>query len=347
MEGGKLNPLVLVAVIVVIVIGLVFTISRPTDKVVLETDYDPGKELTEQPKEEETKDEPVVTVEPDKEEIAFDVVYKKDTLELPSWAPSGVNNPPWEDSIYLASSSDGEMFTDERFFVQHAGVPNLLVTNEGIVVAIFQYFSYETQEMFEKMAYTVSEDNGETWSPVKAFQLPSRYDRGSKPVDPTLVQLEDGRFRLYFTFHEPGTQFAAMYSCSSTTLDGVFEDEGVQLAVEAMLLDPAVVYFEGVWHHYTVNHGGPGSLHSTSTTGLDFELQDPIEFQHQFLGAGLVDNGKLRFYGSANGVFLAESTEGSSYTMVKEGVVDGADPGIVKLPDGSYLILYTKVTQGQ
>ncbi len=53
--------------------------------------------------------------------------------------------------------------------------------------------------------------------------------------------------------------------------------------------------------------------------------------------------GKLSFYGSGNGVQSATSTDGFEWNMDQGSRVDGADPGIVKLPDGSYLLIYTKL----
>ena len=325
MKGNRQNTLALVSIVVILLLGVSWYINRAND-------------------EEGVQEQNLVPEDVPNNEAALeiDIVYQTDSLEVPTWAPTGVHSPPWEHSIYLASSGDGLTFIGERFFVQHAGVPNLLLTNDDKIVATFQYFSYEEETLFDRIVYTVSDDYGQTWSPVKPIKFDTRYDKGSPPVDPTLVQLGDGRYRLYYTFQEPGTQYAALYSSSSTILDGVFDDEGVQLSTTSMLLDPAVVFYDGMWHHYTVNHEGSGSLHSVSSDGLGFTLEENILSDYQFLGGAIVDDGKLMFYGTGNGVVLAESDDGYVFRKVKEGVADGADPGIVKLPDGSYLIVYTK-----
>lgn len=351
MEGRKAGTLALIAVFAIIGLGYVLVSNRGSELIV---EVDPNEVINTEEMEEHSEPEAPAPEKPqsDQEELTHDehqpleadVIFKTDNLDAPNWVPSGVNHPPWEGSIYLATSDDGETFTDELFFVQHAGVPHLLLTQDNKIVATFQYFSYENEELFECIGYTVSEDYGENWSKLRAIRLEERYSKGSKPVDPTLVQLEDGRLRLYFTFHEPGTQYAAMYSSSSLTLDGLFKDEGMQLSVDNMLLDPAVVYFDGMWHHYTTDQSGSGTIHSISEDGSNFELQDNIESDYSFLGDAIVDDGKLRFYGTGRGVVLAESEDGYVFTKVKENVADGADAGIVKLPNGSYLILYTKVT---
>jgi hypothetical protein len=235
----------------------------------------------------------------------IDVVYKTDSLSVPSWVHRGGGAEPWKGSIYLATSSDGKSFSGEKFFVQHAGVPDLLLTNDGKVVSVFQYFSYSDQDYFDRIVYTVSEDYGASWSEVRLIDFDDEFDIGPTPVDPTLVQLADGRFRLYFTYHKHGMPYAALFSVSSMTLDGVFESEGMLLSTDGMLLDPAVIFFNGEWHHYTPDHEAGGTVHSVSADGLNFVRKANIESDYQFLGGGLEDGGKLRFYGTKNGVVLA------------------------------------------
>lgn len=284
-------------------------------------------------------------------EIEVDVVYRIKDISKPGWAANFQgNNPPWEGSIYLAESEDGMSFTNEKLFVDHAGVPNLLLTGDNKLIAAFQYFSYEVEELFGFIAYTVSEDFGETWSPVKNIKFEGIQidDKGGQtPVDPTLVELENGSLRLYFTYHVPGKQYPELYSAISESVDGVFRSEGGQLETNEMILDPAVAYFKDGWHHYTVRHGsGRGgsysNVHSVSDDGLDFKLQDDISMEFSFLGDVIEDEGVLRFYGTGNGVVLATSMDGYSWTKLKERVSDGADPGVAKLPNGSYLIVYTR-----
>jgi cbb3-type cytochrome oxidase subunit 3 len=279
------------------------------------------------------------------EEYMADVVYKTDSLPVPSWIFEGGDASPWTESIYLAKSNDGKTFTDEKFFVQHAGVSNLLLTNDNKLVATFQYFSYEQEELFDRIVYTVSEDFGETWSSVKRMKIDPEFYVGPSPVDPTLVQLEDGRYRLYFTYHKHGKPYPELFSAISSTLNGIFENEGVQLSIDGLLLDPAVVFFKNEWHHYTTNHEGIGDMHSVSSNGLNFELKENLISDFQFLGGAIEDDGKMKFYGTKNGVVLAESSDGYSFTKIKENVVDGADPGIAKLPSGSYIISYTKLSK--
>ncbi len=288
----------------------------------------------------------------------LDVIYKTDTTQKPHWLVDnfqGKGSPPWDGSIYMATSKDGLNFEDSKLFIDRAGVPNLLLTSKGTLIATFQYFTFAEQEMFDVIAYTVSHDSEKTWKPVnkigfegKGFE-PEKIGPGSpNPVDPTLVELEDGTFRLYFTFHPIGSQYPTLFSARSTSLDTLFKVEGQQLDTNRMILDPALIQYKGLWHHYTVLHGEKidnkhVNVHSTSPSGLNFEQHDDILLEFQLLGQVIEDDGKLRFYGSGEGVKSATSIDGYDWSIDPGTRVDGADPGVAKLPDKSYLIIYTKL----
>ena len=66
--------------------------------------------------------------------------------DTPSWVPDMLSgNGPWNGNLWLATSSDGLTFTKDSMLVEHVGVPNLLLTSSGELIATYQYFSYETQ----------------------------------------------------------------------------------------------------------------------------------------------------------------------------------------------------------
>jgi hypothetical protein len=284
--------------------------------------------------------------------LTEDVVYQEELASMPEWIRSGPNadTGPWNEDVYIAYSEDGLTFTGDKLFVPHAGVANLLLTSNGTLIAIMQYFSFTNEAYFDKIAYTISDDDGLTWSPLTAIKFEGLRDpaKGSpNAVDPTLVQLEDGTFRLYFTFQNPGDGFPQLYSATADTIDGIFVVEGKQLTTDEIVLDPTVIYYNGIWHHYTTTQTPPQNgiftnVHSTSTTGLDFTRQADITLPMSMLGGILEDNGVLRFYGCWNGIKSATSNDGFAWTMdTGTRVAQGADPGIAKLPDGSYLMIYT------
>jgi len=276
--------------------------------------------------------------------ITEDLVYRNDDLPLPAWTPN-VDGGPWYGDLYIAYSTDGINFTDEKFFIPHAGVANIIKGTDGELIAVFQYFSYQHEELFDIIAYTISNDNGQTWGVITPLKL-SGLPQASNAVDPTLVLLDDGAYRLYFTFDAPTDKYATLYSATSDSIDGTFVSEGPQIDYDGRLLDPAVVYFNGQYHHYTTYNAedvsvGYRNFHSVSDTGLDFVKADDIYAEMQFLGDVIVEDDYLRFYVTGDGIHSETSPDGYTWNM-DEGVrVDGADPGVVKVNENSYVVIYT------
>lgn len=288
-------------------------------------------------------------------------------------------NGAWENDLWLATSSDGLTFTKDKLLVEHVGVPNLLLTSSGVLIATYQYFSYddpENPDTYGLIAYSLSEDDGETWTGpvlVTITGLPEATTSGKQgevfvthAVDPTLVELSDGSLRLYFTYQEVDEDWPHPVSAINTDGDisGTFtyeEDSGIDSEEEAALLDPAVVYFDGLWHYYTWNvaqqgmgNDGPTTVadidnyHGTSEDGLTFTLEDPITLDMGFLGQAVVIDGGIRFYGTGNGgIVSAFSSDGYTFEMDEGSRLQagGGDPGVAQLDDGSFVMIYTGPSQ--
>src|SRR4051794_17847824 len=106
---------------------------------------------------------------------------------------------PWHRDLYVQESADGLRFGQARVFVERAGVPSLCRDRQGKLLAVFQWFPFDRREAFDKIAVMTSDDDGRTWAkpqPVQVRDLPPGHER---PYDPTIVLLNDGRLRLYFT----------------------------------------------------------------------------------------------------------------------------------------------------
>lgn len=271
-----------------------------------------------------------------------------DQAEVTDWYPT--TKGPWDGVIQMATSTDGLNFQKGDVLFEQSGVPNLLRLNDGTLILTYQYFSSESEDLFDVIAYSVSNDEGETWSdtkPMTLVGLPMGLDSRKHPMDPTLVQLSDGRLRLYFTYHAQGNKTAALYAATAPDdqIDSTFQVETTPaLMTSSNLLDPAVVYFDGVWHHYTWQDSGDDNYHSTSTDGASFTLQDNINLPMDFLGQVITTDAGLRFYGTGKGgVVSAVSTNGSDWTMESGQRIQGADPAVQRLADGSYLMVYTSI----
>ena len=284
------------------------------------------------------------------------------------------NMGPWDSSIILATSTDGLIFTKEDALVEHAAVPNLFMTANGDVIATYQYFVEDGEVTIDgAIAYSLSKDQGKTWTDPAIVTIEGLPEANSGPtdpsyifvtraVDPTLVELSDGSLRLYFTYQEEGEDQPHMNSAINTDGDisGTFtyeEDSG--LSADGPIIDPSVIFFDGIWHHFTwtrkdnenneaIQSTDLENYHSISDDGLTFTFQDKITLDMSFLGGVVATDDGLRFYGTGNGgVVSAFSPDGYNWEM-DEGVrtQGGNDPGITRLEDGTYLLLYTGPSNG-
>src|SRR6185503_4190026 len=98
------------------------------------------------------------------------------------------------------------------------GVASLCRDAKGRVVAAYQWFPQMNPAGFDKIAMRTSSDEGKTWSAPKVVTVAGLPDGAARPCDPTLVLLQDGRMRLYFTSHPSGAK-AATYSAVSPPED--------------------------------------------------------------------------------------------------------------------------------
>lgn len=257
-------------------------------------------------------------------------------------------NGPWNGGLYMATSSDGVSFTGRELVVDHAGVPNLLLRDNGDLILTYQYFSETDGTMFDVIAYSISEDDGSTWTEPVAVEfedMPASAEGDKKPMDPTLVETEDGALRMYFTYHGKDDKTASLYS--ATAEDGDISSTFVVNQTPAFsssenLLDPAVVYFDGLWHHYSWKDRSDENYHTVSEDGLSFAREEDISLPMDFLGQVIPFESGLMFYGtSLKGVVYAYSQDGYGWEMGSDSLVLGADPGVAKLADGTYLMVFT------
>jgi hypothetical protein len=272
--------------------------------------------------------------------------------------PGGIS--PSDMSVYIFTSDDGLDF-EKRNFVAKAAVPHMMQAENGDLIATFQYFKDEEVSM-GSMAYSVSEDLGLTWSdpvvldivdlPGVADQKTAKKPTMPQPVDPTLAQLEDGRFRIYFTYHEVGYDYPGPASAIADSMDGEFEYEGKLFeSNEAYILDPSVVYFDGLWHYFTSSNGLNSekkkgdvqdyvAYHAISEDGQEFELQDKLSVEFSMLGGAVVTDDGIRFFGSdPDGKSSGFSEDGYEWELVEEAEGRCSDPGTVYLGDDSYIML--------
>jgi len=264
-------------------------------------------------------------------------------------AQAGPRGPgPWDNDVHLVRSwPDG---TQEKLAVfGRAGVPSLVRLADRRMIAAFQWFPELPAEAFDKIAVSFSEDDGVGWSTPTAIEIEGLPAGHRFPFDPTLLQLDDGRLRLYATLNEART-----FQDSTPRIGSLLSTDGVRFVLEAgnrlaipgeMVIDCAAVRHEGLFHLYSPVQGRSGfGYHAVSRDGLAFERQPDVFLDGgaRWLGCAVSDGARIRFYGTGDrGLWLAESEDGFRFGPPAWFTLGGADPGVVEEPDGSRLFLFT------
>ncbi len=254
-------------------------------------------------------------------------------------------NGPWNRDLALYRSSDGKTFSGPTTFVERAGVPCLIRDASGRLVAVFQWFPFENKAAFDRVATSFSTDGGATWSKPAQIEVSGFSETLMRPFDPTIVQLGDGRYRLYFTSNErAGQGKPAIYSAIGSDAVHFAFEAGARFAPEGGTVDASIVAYQGTWHLFSHNqqaNTGAG-FHAVSTDGLSFQQVAMVDVGRgkQWIGNAVGAGGQLRYFGSGEGgVWSAVSNDGVAWT-VEPGirVGDGGDPSAVVLPGGELLL---------
>ena len=198
-----------------------------------------------------------------------------------------------------------------------------------------------------------------------AIQFVWSVDTGIRLEDATVPyahRLEDGRFRIYYG--GPGGILSAI---SNEGLNfkkeaGVRIPSGSPESLEAITSDPALVALKDgrvrMYYKVATGPGGPGqSVHSIfsaiSTDGLSFEKegvridsqQTPDRGWASVPEAIVLPDGRVRIYYVSNGldvqhgIVSAISEDGLNFIREETRLTGFVDPAVVRLADGSYLML--------
>lgn len=264
---------------------------------------------------------------------------------------------PWDfDVLVFAVDERGRSRKLETF--ERAGVPTIAKMADGRLIAAHQWFPENDDELFDTIGVRFSEDNGRSWSKPQPMIFEGLDAQARYPFDPTLVVLEDGRVRLYFTYMVGSRIFeeATPGISSAISRDGIHfvKEDGMRFAIDGEpVIDCAVGKIGNTWHLISPKHDNntPKGYHATSKDGLRFSKQRELSLDESFkwLGCMVVDGKTMRFFGTrqhggesrGRGIPAATTTNGRRW---KEGTslnVEGADPGVVILEDGSMVVVTT------
>lgn len=276
---------------------------------------------------------------------------------------------PLNHSVYVTSSTDPNSFENSDTVVfEKASVPDAVLlhtaSEAGAVGDVLMYFpSFEnfTGNGSEGLAYSRSTDGGKTWSERLPVTLTGKANAGAA-VDPSLVQLEDGRLRMYF-FGSETTQGDPARVEGDHVIYSAVSDDGVNFTVEVgeriaveRITDPEVVQFNDQWIMYMAQ--GTQTLIATSDDGLNFTLTGQVWTEGGIPGAYVDNTNLVHLYGCGKGGIVTQtSTDGVTFAasgalVALQGTVSGTpeiicDPSPVLLDNGEVLLVYKKAPTNQ
>lgn len=286
--------------------------------------------------------------------------------------PSEDQPGPWDQDVWVYRvKPDGRVEPVATF--ERAGVPTMARLKDGRLIAAHQCFPRNDRESFDKVAVHFSGDDGMTWTAPQVIQVAGLPEGMRFPFDPTIVSLPDGRVRLYFTGNMGRTfQRSTPAIHSAISVDGVnyTYEPGARFAVEGRaVIDCAAALHQGVYHLFAPDNGAgqnPGQrpanesaadrprdgvgYHATSTDGLNFKRVDDVQIEGRahWLGNAQSVDGKIVFIGtgslkgsSRGGIWMAESSDGTTWKPLEAPDLRGADPGAVKSNDGGWVLVVT------
>ena len=247
---------------------------------------------------------------------------------------------------------------------ERAGVPTVARLQDGQLIAAFQHFPQDDDRNFDRVAVAFSSDEGQKWSKPEAISIEGLEQGLARPFDPTLVPLPDGRVRLYFTSNRsPDFRRSTPAIYSAISDDGIHYkfEPGIRFEVEGrIVIDCAVALHDGVFHLIVPDNGtaeqmmngqrrgerqpGGSGYQAISRDGLTFERIADVTMnpRDHWLGNMQSDSGRLVFFGTGPGPWPVVSNDGKSWSAADSAAsIPGADPGAVKLRDGSWLLLVT------
>lgn len=248
--------------------------------------------------------------------------------------------------VFLATSQDSLTWVqDEKLLFDHASVPDAVIRPDG---TIFLYF-IDASGSHDKLSVAKSTD-GKTWEKktVEIEGLPEK----KMAVDPNPVLLGDGSIRLFYFVPDnisgdPAFGEGDHKIYSAVSKDGLHfkQEEGIRFS-HARITDPDVVKTKSGWVLFTSM--GPSLLMATSSDGKTFASDETVVSQNGAVSRTISLGNGYRVFKCTQGTIYSQFTTDFK-TWKEEGErIKGepgmlvCDPGVIKLPDGTYKMFYKK-----
>ena len=265
--------------------------------------------------------------------------------------------------LNLARSEDGTSFADApALFLRRAAAPDLVRLPDDNLLTVFDYRPPSREADGSVLAVSRSTDQGRSWSPPRSLRFEGLPSKSVRPAHADLVWMPNGRLRAYFQMTEPGGEGrrsgGARSLGSATTRDGLrFQ---IDRTVRIPMRGTAEAHPTGVWlgsrfELWVTRLARPtdaGDARSrlmrlVSNDGRRFRQARPLTeslFAGNFLESG---RGQHRLYGSARGdiISLTADKRGRWAREPQVCLRGGRDPAVIRLEDGTFLMLYTAIQE--
>ncbi len=270
--------------------------------------------------------------------------------------PGGGGVGPWALRLRIATSEDGLSFEKtDRILTDQADVSDLAVDDRGWIYAY--YVGWTMGDVTNKIGVAISFDDGLHW--VYKYVNIEGASGNIPPVDPDVVILPDGTFRMYVTYssdnagNERGDGGPHTYYAEGA--NGIdFQMKGRSFGEGGAVFDPTVAKIGDTWHLYAWD------LHGTSNDGREFAPERQLKLRTSD-GKGVIianiitvnDGCRAYCYDpmSKDSIYSFLTTDGNTWSEeegtrldLEEGELESEmvkEPAVAKLANGSYLMLYS------
>jgi hypothetical protein len=255
------------------------------------------------------------------------------------------DNGPWARRLRIATSNNGLNWKRIGTTITDQGdVPHAIIKDGALWVIYVMWSDLDNSpELKNRTVAAYSKDlKNWTYKKLTISRLPEGYSKHN-PVDPSVVELADGRYRIYFTLGNSEGGHAATFSAISNNLLNWQVEEGIRFgSSNSDVLDPNLL---DVGDHYEFFAGGVQgtNYHATSTDGLNFiRLPDMSSSPFIVMANGLKVGEQFKYYGFTQTVGNPEKKIRSfTYNNSAEWILDEGDRLSIDESDGEERDLVT------
>lgn len=279
---------------------------------------------------------------PDKSDASSTTSQDKPSNDPNQYNWSTMDKGPYHDRISYATGTSLTNWTNsDKILAEHASVPDV-ITKDGTLYIYFVDVSQDGKP--EQIGLIKSSDNAKTWSAKQIITIKGLGDRVA--VDPSPYLLDDDRIRLYYfdisKTKTQGLQNNSIYSAISSDGVNFTQESGTRFKYPA-IFDPSVIKVGNSpasgWRMY-VGTDDQKVLSAVSTDGLTFTYEG-VALTGGAIPKVIYENDT--YYLFTGGIEISTSKDGKSFTKTSNRFDSGgltADPGVVKLSDNSYFLVY-------